>query len=148
MKRHILYFMILPLLSLLIHDYALADGTALYPSNMLAVVPVKNGNIDSKVYSQFDSLVPKLKKISRNKVIKLECRYSGRSDNEQDVQNAYLLAARIEKYFRIRHKLDLDLWVAIDMMTKTEKTPPMLTIGVFADSPKNLDTMQVNTIKN
>lgn len=146
--RRLLHIIALLSVVLLINVYEPADAYAQNSSGILAVVPVKNGNIDGKVYRQFDHLVPKLKKISKNKAIKLECRYSGRSNSEQDVQNAYFLAARIEKYLRVRHKLNLDLWVTIDMVPKSERTQPELTIAVLSDSPKNLDNMQVNIIRN
>lgn len=113
-------------------------------SKILAVVPVKSGSVDQSVFRQFDRLVPELRKISKNKIVKLECRYSGRPEREQDVENAYRLAARIEKYLRVRHKLDLDLWVAIDIKPKSANSIPVLTIAVFSDDMKKLDAVQID----
>lgn len=132
----------------LMQGYALAGEPGLDGSKVLAVVPVKSGNIDQGVYRQFDRLVPELKKKSKNKIVKLECRYSGRSDREQDVENAYKLAGRIERYLRVHHKLDLDLWVAIDMAPISVKTSPVLSIAVFPDDIKKLDAVLIDPPKN
>ena len=117
-------------------------------STTLAVVPVKNGNVDQGVYRQFDRLVPELKKIAKNKIIKLECRYSGRSDRAQDVESAYKMAARIEHYLRVRHKLDLDLWVSIDITPKADKLIPVMTVAVFSDEIQKLDAVLVDPPRN
>lgn len=133
---------------LLMHGLALADKPDLDFSKILAEVPVKNGNIDQNVYRQFDRLVPKLRKISKSKIVKLECRYSGQPDQEQDVENAYRLAASIEKYLRVRHKLNLELWVAIDIKPESVESSPVLTVAVFSDDIKKLDAVLVDPDKN
>jgi hypothetical protein len=115
---------------------------------VLAVVPVTGKDVDQSVYKQFDRLVPELRKISKSKIIKLECRYSGRTDRPQDVERAYMLAARIERYLRVRHKLDLDMWVAIDITGKTSKSAPAMTIAVFSDEIKQLDAVPVDPQKS
>lgn len=135
------------LVVLILYGFALADEKSPGLSKTLAVVPVKSGNVDQSVYRQFDRIVPELKKISKNKIIKLECRYSGHPNLEKDVENAYVLAAHIEKYLRVRHKLDLDLWVAIDIAPKTVNTFPVLTIAVFSDDIKKLDALLVDSPK-
>jgi hypothetical protein len=114
----------------------------------LAVVPVKNGNIDQKVYRQFDLLVPRLKKISNKKIVKLEYRCSGRIDQQQEVEDAYTLAARIEKYLRVQHKLDLDLWIAIKMQPPSKKATSVLTMAVFPDEIKKLDAILIKPASN
>lgn len=136
------------LVIVLIHGYALADESKLDVLKILAEVPVKSGNVDKSVYRQLDRLVPELKKISRNKIVKLECRYSGQPDRERDVENAYNLVARIEKYLRVRHKLNLDLWVAIDITPMSAKSSPVLTVAVFSDDIKRLDTVLIDPPKN
>lgn len=135
------------LVMVFMHGYALADDPNLGSSKILAVVPVKSGNINQSVYRQFDRLVPELKKISRNNIVKLDCRYSGRPDREQDVEKAYKLVANIEKYLRVRHKLDLDLWVAIDVKPKYANSPPLLTIAVLSDDIKKLGTVIIDPQK-
>lgn len=137
-------YIISGLVVVLLQGYALADELSLVASKTLAVVPVKSGTVDQSVYRQFDRLVPELKKISKNKIVKLECRYSGKPDREQDVENAYKLASHMEKYLRVRHKLDLDLWVAIDITPKSVKSSPVLTIAVFSDDIKKLDAELIN----
>ncbi|MEI7817159.1 MAG: hypothetical protein WCI45_08195, partial [Desulfuromonadales bacterium] len=136
------------LVFVLLHAHTQAGESNIDVSKILAVVPVKSGSLDQSVYRQFDKLVPELKKISNKKIIKLECRYSGQTEREQDVENAYKLAARIERYLRVRHKLDLDLWVAIDITPKSPKSPPVLTIAVFTDDIKKLDAVLINPLKN
>lgn len=143
-----LYYIVSGLVIVFLNGYAFAEGNDPDIAKTLAVVPVKSGKIDQSVYRQFDRLVPELKKISKNKIIKLECRYSGHPDREQDVMNAYNLAARIENYLRVRHKLTLDLWIAIDITPKPAKSLPELTIAVFSDDIKSLDTAQVDPYKN
>lgn len=132
----------------LLQGNALADELGLDASKIMAVVPVKSGNADQSVYRQFDRIVPELKKLSKTKIVKLECRYSGRPDREQDVINAYKLAGRIEKYLREHHKLDLDLWIVADVTSKSVKSSPVLTIAVFPDAIKKLDAVQVDPTKN
>ena len=116
-------------------------------ATVLAVVPVKGGNVDKAVYRQFDRLVPDLKKIAKNKIVKLECRFSGQPEREQDVENAYKIAARIEKYLRVHHKLALDLWVSVDITQKPSNPAPVLTIAVFSDDMKKLDAERVDPVK-
>ena len=144
---HVLNYIVSGFVVVLFHGYALAGEPDLDVSKILAVVPVKSGKVDKNVYSQFDRLVPELRKISKNKIVKLECRYSGHPDRKQDVENAYKLAGHIEKYLRVRHKLDLDLWVAIDITPKSTKSSPVLTIAVFSDDVKKLDEVLINPPK-
>lgn len=134
------------LLVLLIHDYAFADEKDQNLSEILAVIPAKSVNVDKAVYHQFDKVVPKLKKIAKSKIIKLECRYSGRADRKLDVENAYQLAGRVAKYLRVKHKLDLDLWISIDLTSNS--LPPVFTIAVFSDSVKDLNAVLIDPQKN
>jgi hypothetical protein len=126
---------------------ALADEQSMDETRVIAVVPVKNGNVDQKVYRQFDRIVPELVKIPKTKIVKLEYRFAGQADRDMDVENAYNTAARIEKYLRVRHKLDLDLWLAVDITPKSSKTPSALTIAVYSDDIKKLDAVQVEPQK-
>lgn len=115
-------------------------------SRILATVPVK-GNVDQSVYSLFDRLVPELRRISKDNIIKLECRYYGNPSREKDVVNAYQIAAKIEKYLRTHHNLDLDLWITLQLVVKQPKTP-ILTIALFTDEIKQLDSMSVTPKKS
>lgn len=134
--NHVFFVLVVVLLC----GYACAAEPKINESETLAVVPVKGGKIDQRVYRQFDLLVPELKKISRSRIVKLECRYFGQPDREQDVDSAFKLITVIEKYLRVRHKLDLDLWVTIDVKPTYAKSSPVLTLAVFSDSIKNVDT--------
>jgi hypothetical protein len=127
----------------LLSGHATADELSPDKSKTLAVVPVKNGKIDKSVYRQFDRLVPDLKKIPKNRILKLECRYSGQPGREQDIDKAYNLAAHIQKYLLIRHKLDLDMWIAIDITPKSAKTSPVLTLAVISDDIKTLEAVLI-----
>jgi hypothetical protein len=132
----------------LLSGYAAADELSQDATKTLAVVPVKNGKVDKNVYRQFDRLVPELKKISKNRILKLECRYFGQPGREQDIDNAYNLATHIQKYLLVRHKLDLDMWIAIDITQKSAKTSSVLTLAVFPDDLKRLEAALINPPKN
>ncbi|MFZ2949109.1 MAG: hypothetical protein WA003_06460 [Desulfuromonadaceae bacterium] len=140
---NILIYIILALVVASLPGYATADELSLDVSKTLAVVPVKNGKVDKSVYRQFDRLVPKLKKISKNRMLKLECSYAGQPDREQDIDKAYHLAAQIQKYLYVRHKLDLDLWIGIDITSKSAKTSHVLTLTVLPESIKELGTVLI-----
>ncbi len=133
---------------LLLHGYAQARELKPDVGTTLAVVPVKNDTIDQKVYRQFDRLVPALRKISKNKIVKLEYRCFGEINRQQDVERAYMLAARIGKYLRVQHKLDLDLWIAINMLPPAKKTSSVLTMAVFPDKIRKLDAELVQPSSN
>lgn len=113
-------------------------------SRVLATVQVARGGIDKKVYNRFDRLVPELKKISTNRVVVLECLYSGKPEREQDILKAYQLAWHIEKYMRERHKLNLDLWITVRQGEKRSKALPVLTIAVLADDIKRAESLPVD----
>ncbi len=132
----------------IIYGYALAGEQSVDVSKTLAVISVKSGNVDKGVYRQFDRLVPELKNIAKNKVFKLECRYAGQPDLEKDVERAYNLAASIERYLRVRHKLDLDMWIAIDIKPKYAKSSPVLTLAILPDKIKKLDSVLLAPINN
>jgi len=116
-----------------------AQNTVLETTRVLAVIPVKD-SIDKSVYKQFDRLVPELRKISKANIVKLECSYSGRTDREQDVLKAYQIAGKIEQYLRLQHKLELDLWITIQLGNIHSKSSSILTIALFADDVKRLDS--------
>ena len=125
------------------YGHSAAQGTALNKTKVLAVVPVLEGNLNQNVYRQFDRIVPQLKQLYKDNIIKLECRYSGQAEREQDVLKAYQLAGNIEKYFRERHNLNLDLWITISLDHKKSKDLPFLTVALFADDIKRLDSMPI-----
>ena len=137
--------LILFLMTILLNQYSVAQDIDSDNFRILAVIPVSKGSINKDVYHKFDALVPELKKISRNSIIKLECRYSGKPEREQDVLKAYQLAGRIEKYLREQHKLDLDLWITISLGQKIPKASPVLTIAVFANDIKPLNSIPIES---
>lgn len=137
---------VLVLVVSLLSGYAAAGDPRRDAPKTLAVVPVKNGKIDKTVYRQFDRLVPELKKISKSRILKLVCRYSGQPDREQDVDSAYNLAAHMQKYLLVRHKLDLDLWIAIDIAPQSAKASPVLTLAVLPDDIKGLDASLISKL--
>ncbi|MDD2366235.1 MAG: hypothetical protein PHN84_08735 [Desulfuromonadaceae bacterium] len=127
--------------------YALAGEPNIDASEILATIQLNSGKVDRTVYRQFDRLVPKLKKIANNRIIKLECRYSGHPNSKKDVDNAYMLAAKIERYLRVTHKMKLDLWLSIDIAPKSDKLTPVLTIAVFSDDIKALDAKLIDPLE-
>lgn len=132
------------LVGVLMVGSALAEEPKFDVSKILAVIPVKDGIVGKSVFKKFDRIVPDLKKVYKNKVVKLECRYPGQSDREQDLEKAYELAANIEKYLRVKHALDLDLWVTAVVVPKSPKSSPVLTLAVFSDDIKKLDAVLIN----
>lgn len=139
---HVIYGIIF-LMTVIFCCDSLAQDSLPDTSTVMAVVPVAKGDNDRSVYRRFDRLVPELKKMSRDKIIKLECRYAGLAVLEKDVLNAYQIAARIENYLRVQHKLDLDLWITIRMAEKQTRPSSVLTIAVLADDIKRLNSLPV-----
>jgi hypothetical protein len=135
------------LMTVIFCSESFAQDSILDEATVVAVVPVVKGDVDRRVLRRFDLLVPELKKISRDKIIKLECRYAGQTGRERDVLSAYQIASRIEKYLRVRHKLDLDLWITIRMASKQTKPSPVFTIAVLADDIKRLNSLPVESGK-
>lgn len=140
------FYLIIILLSVKSGGISSAQDSMLTATRVLAVVPVK-GSIDQSVYKQFDRFVPELRKISKDNIVKLECRYTGRSEFEQDVLNAYQIAGKIEKYLRNQHKLSLDLWITIKMGPVQPKYASILTIALLADDIKRLDSIVIDPEK-
>lgn len=99
-------------------------------SRVLVVVPISAKTPDAHLYRQIDKVVGELRKV-KNKTITLECSYTGRPDREKDVVAAYKIAGRVEKYLRVNHKLDLDMWIAIRLHAKQPSFSPALTLAVM-----------------
>lgn len=137
-----LYAVILTLTLSLVNSSS-AQDSVLENSRTLAVIPVVKGSINQSVYRQFDRLVPELKRLSGDKIVRLECRYAGQAEREQDVVSAYQTSSRIEKYLRVQHQLELDLWITIRLTSKQSKASPVLTIAVYADDISNLNSTPV-----
>lgn len=133
------------LMNVIFSSDSFAQSSLLDTSTVMAVVPVSIGDNDRSVYKRLDRLVPDLRKMSRDKIIKLECRYAGSALHEKDVLNAYQIAARVEKYLRVQHKLELDLWITIRMAEKQTKPASVITIAVLADDIKRLNSLPVET---
>lgn len=140
--KHCLYGAV-SMLALLLVNSSTAQDSVLDNSKTLAVIPVAMGSVDQSVYRQVDLLVPELKRISNGNIFKLECRYSGKAEREQDVLKAYQIASRIEKYLRVKHGLGLDLWITVNLDSKQSKSPSVLTIALFAEDIKRLNSSPV-----
>ena len=124
---------------------ARAASTPVDNARTIAVIPLAQGDVNQGVFRQVDRIVPQLKKLSRDKVVKLECRYNGRSDREQDVRKAYMVAGRIEKYLREYHRLNIELWIAAQMSArKSDGNAPSLVFAVFSDDIKDLQKLPVD----
>ena len=99
---------------------------------VIRVVPLTHAGVTKSLYNQIDRLVPQLKKISANEIVKLECHYNGNSKQEQDVVNAFMIAARIEKYLREHHKLKIDMWLSAHLVAFTHENPTALIFSVLS----------------
>lgn len=111
---------------------AIAGPVELSEHKVLRVVPLTNAGVTKSVYHQIDRLVPELKKISANEIVKLECHYNGNSEREQDVVNAFMIAGRIEKYLREHHKLKIDMWLSAHFGALTYENPAALIFSVLS----------------
>lgn len=131
-----------------VSDTVLAQSVTMDSSKILVVVPLLKGSIDHTVFRKFDKIVPELRSKAHDKIIRLECRYSGNARNEHDVMSAYQVAAKMEKYLREHHKLNLDLWINIKLGPAGVNPSPALTISVFADDIKQLDSTVIVPAKS
>ena len=128
---------------------AIADsGDPLGESKIIGIVPLTKAGVTQNVFRHVDKMVPELKKINSERVIKLECRYNGLPQNEKDVENAYMVAGKVEKYLREHHKLNLDLWVAADLSIQTRQKPPALTFSVFSNDLNTVEKLPVTPVQN
>lgn len=144
LMAHVLIAMVTLVMVPLCHaaEKVAADG-----ARILGVVPLQGTTVTPVVYRSIDRLVPDLKKLAKDKIVKLECRYNGKIDREQDVLNAYMLAARVDKYLRERHKLELDVWIATHIGTQARGKQSVLTFAVFADEIGKLDRLPIDPAK-
>jgi len=133
-----LYGLLFVLVSMVSPAFA-ENGTELDRAKVIGIVPLTKAGVTQNVYRHIDRIVPELKKISAERIIKLECSYTGLSEREHDVLSAYQIAERVEKYLREHHKLNLDLWVAANIGIQTRQHPPALTFSVFSDDIRSLE---------
>lgn len=121
-----------------------ADNTSILDNaKIIGIVPLTKAGVTQNVYRYIDRIVPELKKIPSERIVKLECSYNGLPGREHDVLSAYQIAGRVEKYLREHHKLNLDLWIAayVDMLARQH--PPALTFSVFSDDVNRLEKVSV-----
>lgn len=116
-------------------------------SKVIGVIPLSKDGVTRNVYRSIDRLVPALKRLSADGIVKLECRYTGMPEREQDVLNAYQIAGRVERYLREHHKINLDIWIAAHIGTPSRENPPALTFSVFSDELRNLERLPVYPAK-
>lgn len=99
---------------------------------VIGVVSLEKSEVTNAILKQLDRLVPAFKKMPSDKIIRLDCNFSGDVGRETDVKAAYTAAGRVEKYLRERHKLKLDLWISAHLSPgKSEK--PKLIFSVIND---------------
>ena len=134
-----LLFILVSMASLVFAD----NGAELNHAKVIGVVPLSKAGVTQNVYRYIDRIVPELKKIPSERVVKLECSYTGLSEREHDVLSAYQIAGRVEKYLREHHKLNLDLWVAANVGMQTRQHQSTLTFSVLSDDLKNIEKVPV-----
>lgn len=121
-----------------------ADVDGLQNKDVIGVVPLTKAGVNQDVYHNIDRIVPELKKLPPERIIKLECSSSGQSEIEQDVLSAYMIAGRVEKYLREHHKLNLDLWIAAHVSKQSSKQPA-LTFSLFSEDNNKVDKLPVES---
>ncbi|MEI6212876.1 MAG: hypothetical protein WCP10_02125 [Desulfuromonadales bacterium] len=122
---------VVTLLAALLGANAAAREGEVDSKKVLVVIPVNSTQPDQRVYRQIDKVVGELRKMSPGKTITLECSYKGFSNREKDVATAFQIAARIEKYLRVNHKLNIDLWIAVRLGEGQSRFTPALTIAAM-----------------
>lgn len=122
-------------------------GDEIDRSKVIGVIPLTKDGVTQNVYRKIDRLVPALKRLSSDGIVKLECRYTGMPEREQDVLNAYKIAGRVERYLREHHKINLDIWIAAHIGTASRENPPALTFSVFSDDLRSLEKLPVYPAK-
>lgn len=123
------------------------SGDEIDSSKVIGVIPLTKDGMTQNVYRRVDRLVPALKRLSSDGIVKLECRYTGVPEHEQDVLNAYQIAGRVERYLREHHKINLDIWIAAHIGKESRENPPALTFSVFSDDLRNLEKLPIYPAK-
>jgi len=123
------------------------NSDELNQSKVIGVVPLTKADMTQNFFRKIDRLVPDLKKIPPERIVKLECRYAGLPEREQDLLVAYLIAGRVEKYLREHHKINLDFWIAAHIEKQTRETTSVLTFSVFPEDVRNLDKLPLAPLK-
>lgn len=108
------------------------DSQDVVNATVIGVVKLDKSGVTPTILKQVDRLVPAIKKMSTDKIVKLDCRYMGKTNRESDVRAAYSAASRIEKYLREHHKLKLDLWITAQLHTG-KRDEQKLVFSVFKD---------------
>lgn len=119
------------------------DGAVPDKAKVIGIVPLTKAGVTQNVYRYIDRIVPELKKIPAERIVKLECSYNGMPEREHDVLSAYQIAGRVEKYLREHHKLNLDLWVAAYIGMQTRQHPSALTFSILSDDLRNIEKVPV-----
>lgn len=144
--KQILYFNILAYLIILMPKLTFAVENSNEDSvnvSIIGIVPFDKSGINSHILKQIDQLVPALKKMPANKIIRLDCSYKGDATKEADVRAAYNTAAKIEKYLRERHKLKLDLWVSTQL-NHNKKVNHKLVFSVLSNEMAKYQKLPVH----
>lgn len=119
------------------------EGEASESLTVIGVVPLSTAGVNQDSLHHVDRLVPELRKVSQERVILLECRYSSKSHQERDVLRAFTIAAQVEKYLREHHKLNVELWIAAHPKHLMGKDALALTFSA-SQSYRDLDRMQAD----
>jgi hypothetical protein len=67
---------------------------------------------DSSAMRSLDALVPKLKKSGKGKAVRIEGNFAASSRDEK-VKKSLSLAKEVERYLRLKHNLELDLYLTV-----------------------------------
>lgn len=86
---------------------------------------------DIQAKRKIDALVPKLRKVGKGKVIRIEGRFSGR-DKDEKIKKSLIIAKEVEQYLRVKHKLPLDLYIAAQDDIVDNKSGKSVRILVYS----------------
>lgn len=139
----ILFFVLNIILSTAASPASADNGADPNQAQVIGVVPLTKSGVTQNVYRNIDRIVPELKKIPSERIIKLECSYNGLPEREKDVLHAYQIAARVEKYLREHHKLNIDLWINAHIGKQTRQNQPSLIFSILSGDVKNIGKVPV-----
>lgn len=81
---------------------------------LIGKISFRTGTLNSDVRAKhnLDALVPKLIKLGKGKVVRVEGYFAPSNSKAEKVKKSLYLAKEVEQYLRIKHRLGLDLYIA------------------------------------
>lgn len=103
------------------------EDTGIVPAGCKTIGLIHFNTNDFKIVGhtrrEIDALVPKLKKLGKRKLVKIEGRWASEINREEYIANSFYLAKEVRSYLIIKHHLKLDLYIGAmdDTMLATKR---------------------------